>query len=362
MRRCARRLVHVHAGRRTSVTAIAQPGPRHALAVRAAARAVGRPRRPASRRSASRSASRSMPIPPFVGPVLAAHIDEFGRYPMNKGLDEFCAAAAALARPALRACRARSIRRPRCWSSTARARACSSAAIAAERWVNGRRRPPGDPDAQSVLRRLCGRRGRRRTASRSICRPPPRPASCPTSMRSTDELLARTVAFYLASPANPQGAVAERGLSRAAGRRSRAASASWCSATNATPRSIPRHAPPGMLEACRPRLRQRRGVPVAVEALEPARPARRLCRRRPQVPRPLPRAAQRRRRRRCRCRRSGSPSRPTATKPHVEENRGSTRRNSISPTRSSATATATGGRPAASSSGSTSPRMAATRP
>ena len=29
-----------------------------------------------------------------------------------------------------------------------------------------------------------------------------------------DELLARTVAFYLASPSNPQGAVADRDLSR----------------------------------------------------------------------------------------------------------------------------------------------------
>src|SRR5436309_8368067 len=34
------------------------------------------------------------PVPSFVGPVLAAHIDEFGRYPMNKGLDDFCQAAA----------------------------------------------------------------------------------------------------------------------------------------------------------------------------------------------------------------------------------------------------------------------------
>src|SRR5437588_10568352 len=33
-------------------------------------------------------------VPSFVGPVLAAHLAEFGRYPMNKGLDEFCAAAA----------------------------------------------------------------------------------------------------------------------------------------------------------------------------------------------------------------------------------------------------------------------------
>src|ERR1700736_6239135 len=34
------------------------------------------------------------PVPGFVGPVLAAHIDEFGRYPMNKGTEPFCRAAA----------------------------------------------------------------------------------------------------------------------------------------------------------------------------------------------------------------------------------------------------------------------------
>src|SRR5436190_21175932 len=34
------------------------------------------------------------PVPAFVGRVLAAHIEDFGRYPMNKGLDAFCGAAA----------------------------------------------------------------------------------------------------------------------------------------------------------------------------------------------------------------------------------------------------------------------------
>src|SRR5215510_13716989 len=34
-------------------------------------------------------------VPSFVGPVVAAHIDEFGRYPMNKGLDALCEASAA---------------------------------------------------------------------------------------------------------------------------------------------------------------------------------------------------------------------------------------------------------------------------
>ena len=67
------------------------------------------------------------PIPPFVGPVLAAHLNEFGRYPANKGTEPFRRAVAAwlgrrykLARPVDR-------RDTRCWCSTARARACSSA-------------------------------------------------------------------------------------------------------------------------------------------------------------------------------------------------------------------------------------------
>ena len=35
------------------------------------------------------------PIPPFVGPVLAAHLNDFGRYPANKGTERFRRAAAA---------------------------------------------------------------------------------------------------------------------------------------------------------------------------------------------------------------------------------------------------------------------------
>src|SRR6187397_3361077 len=29
------------------------------------------------------------PIPPFVGPVLQAHLNDFGRYPANKGTEGF---------------------------------------------------------------------------------------------------------------------------------------------------------------------------------------------------------------------------------------------------------------------------------
>ena len=35
------------------------------------------------------------PIPPFVGPTLAAHLADFGRYPANKGIEPFRRAVAA---------------------------------------------------------------------------------------------------------------------------------------------------------------------------------------------------------------------------------------------------------------------------
>src|SRR5256885_14190309 len=34
------------------------------------------------------------PIPPFVGPVLAAHLDDFGRYPANAGTERYRSAVA----------------------------------------------------------------------------------------------------------------------------------------------------------------------------------------------------------------------------------------------------------------------------
>src|SRR5476649_656606 len=34
------------------------------------------------------------PIPAFVGPTIAAHLDEFGRYPANKGIEPFRRAVA----------------------------------------------------------------------------------------------------------------------------------------------------------------------------------------------------------------------------------------------------------------------------
>ena len=81
-------------------------------------------------------------------------------------------------------------------------------------------------------------------ASRSICRPRATTGFLPDLDALDDELLARTVAFYLASPSNPQGAVADSRLSRRGSSRWRAASASWCSPTNATARSTASTRPP----------------------------------------------------------------------------------------------------------------------
>ncbi len=108
-----------------------------------------------------------------------------------------------------------------------------------------------------------------------------------------DELLARTVAFYLASPSNPQGAVADRAyldkLTALARKFGFLILADECYCEIYSDR-----APPGMLEAAGGDFAERRRIPLAVEALEFAGTAHRLRRRRPQISRELPGTAQRR--------------------------------------------------------------------
>ena len=110
------------------------------------------------------------PIPPFVGPVLAGPSQRFRPLSGQQGH------RAASARPPP----------PGSAGATGSPRAVDPetevivlngtreglflGAIAAKRYVPRARRQARDPDPQSVLRRLCGRRGRRRIASRSICR------------------------------------------------------------------------------------------------------------------------------------------------------------------------------------------------
>ena len=146
------------------------------------------------------------PVPDFVGPVLAKHIAEFGRYPLARGIEPF--------------------------------------RVAAANWLSTRFQLPRPLDPDSEILVLNGSReglffaaitaarhvGPRKGAP-AILMPNPfypaygagaRAAGCEQIYRPTtvangflpdldtldDALLARTVAMFIASPANPQGAVA----------------------------------------------------------------------------------------------------------------------------------------------------------
>jgi aspartate/methionine/tyrosine aminotransferase len=188
-------------------------------------------------------------VPSFVGPILSAHVADFGRYPANKGTDAFRQAAAA--------------------------------------WLDRRYMLPRPVDPSSEVLVLNGTReglflgaiAAKRYVSRRAGTPAmliPNPfyaaysagalaADCePVYLAATKEsgflpdldalepaLLARTVAFYIASPANPQGAVANPAyLQRLAGLARRYdflifADECYCEIYNDAP-------PPGMLEASAP--------------------------------------------------------------------------------------------------------------
>jgi aspartate/methionine/tyrosine aminotransferase len=188
-------------------------------------------------------------VPSFVGPILSAHVADFGRYPANKGTDAFRQAAAA--------------------------------------WLDRRYRLPRPVDPNSEVLVLNGTREglflgaiaakryvSRRTGTPAMLIPNPfyaaysagaLAADCePVYLAATKEsgflpdldalepaLLARTVGFYIASPANPQGAVANAAyLQRLVGLARRYgflifADECYCEIYNAAP-------PPGMLEASAP--------------------------------------------------------------------------------------------------------------
>ena len=146
-------------------------------------------------------------VPAFVRPVLAAHVDEFGRYPMNKGLDAFCEAAAAWL--------ARRFKLPRPIDPTTEILVLNGsreglflASIAAARWIGGRRGRPAMLIPNPFYAAYAA------GAAAANCEPVYLPATAATGFLPDlnalpDDLLARTVAFFIASPANPQGAVAD---------------------------------------------------------------------------------------------------------------------------------------------------------
>jgi N-succinyldiaminopimelate aminotransferase len=147
-------------------------------------------------------------VPSFVGPVLAAHIDEFGRYPVNKGLDEMCGAAASWL--------SRRFSLPRPLDPSREVLVLNGsreglffAAIAAARFATDRSGTPAMLIPNPFYAAYAA------GAAAANCEPVFLPATAATGFLPdldalSEDLLARTVAFFIASPANPQGAVADR--------------------------------------------------------------------------------------------------------------------------------------------------------
>jgi aspartate/methionine/tyrosine aminotransferase len=189
------------------------------------------------------------PIPSFVGPVIAAHLADFGRYPAGKGAESFRTAAArwlgwryALARPL-------DAENEIVVLSGTR-EGLFLAAIAAKRWVSPRAGRPAILIPNPFYAAYAA------GAGAAECEPVYLAATAangflPDLDLLDDALLARTVAFYLASPANPQGSVADiaylRRLAALAQRFGFLVFNDECYSEIYT-----RHPPAGMLEAAGP--------------------------------------------------------------------------------------------------------------
>ena len=146
------------------------------------------------------------PLPSFVGPVLAQHTAEFGRYPIAKGIEPFRKAAAAWL--------SRRFKLPRPVDPESEVLVLNGsreglffAAITAMRYVGERRGKPAIL-MPNPFYPVYGAGAR--AAGCELVYLPTTPANgfLPDLDSLDDALLSRTVAFYIASPANPQGAVA----------------------------------------------------------------------------------------------------------------------------------------------------------
>jgi N-succinyldiaminopimelate aminotransferase len=148
------------------------------------------------------------PIPAFVGPTLAAHLADFGRYPANKGIEPFRRAVAGWLNRRYKLTRPVDPESEVLVLSGTR-EGLFLAAIAARRWATRRAGKP----AVLIPNPFYAAYGAGALAA--DCEPVYLPATrkggfLPDLDTLDDALLARTVACYIASPSNPQGAVADR--------------------------------------------------------------------------------------------------------------------------------------------------------
>lgn len=146
-------------------------------------------------------------VPDFVGPILQKHIADFGRYPLTKGIEPFRKSAAGWL--------GRRFKLPRAVDPDSEVLVLNGSreglflgAIAAKRHVGAR---PGRP---AILMPNPFYAAYAAAAAAADCEAVYLPTTAETQFLPdlstlSDALLARTVAFFIASPANPQGAVAD---------------------------------------------------------------------------------------------------------------------------------------------------------
>ena len=147
------------------------------------------------------------PIPSFVGPVLAAHLNDFGRYPANKGTERFRRAAAGWLERRYRLTRPLDAENEVIVLNGTR-EGLFLAAIAAKRFVPRRAGKPAILIPNPFYAAYSA------GAGAADCEPVYLPTTKDTGFLPdidaiSEEMLARTVALYIASPSNPQGAVAD---------------------------------------------------------------------------------------------------------------------------------------------------------
>lgn len=146
------------------------------------------------------------PVPDFVGPVLAKYTAEFGRYPIAKGIDAFRKAAATWL--------SRRFKLPRPLDPESEVLVLNGsreglffAAISAQRYVAPRKGKPAIL-MPNPFYPVYGA-GAETAGCETVVLPATQDHGFLPDLSAISEgLLARTVAFYIASPANPQGTIA----------------------------------------------------------------------------------------------------------------------------------------------------------
>lgn len=148
------------------------------------------------------------PVPNFLGPVLAKHLPDFGRYPIAKGIEPFRRAASNWL--------GKRFNLPRTVDPESEILVLNGsreglflAALAAMRHVGSRVGPPAILMPNPFYPAYGA--GARAAGCEAVYLPTTPANGFLPDLDALDEAtLARTVAFYIASPANPQGAVATR--------------------------------------------------------------------------------------------------------------------------------------------------------